>query len=273
MLNLARNIVLGVAGAGAAGAGIYSVTSSPHTSEEGAVRADLVAEAPDGDVRNDSVCLKRDLPFIAGDQSGCHKRSDFAEWRKTALVDPSRGALSMTMSSPRDATMPAKDVTTCREFSERRYDGWYAMTSRDMRREAFFVRACGVIELLSNAREAKVSYFTDDTMSTGDVASISAAQILRLGSDPATDPADPEIEQTGDSAWRLSIGGQTSYFTEIAGLDFDGDETLEILAFFSAGPDEATARISELVLIERDAANAQIEVKTLDFRQPGVTGG
>lgn len=272
MLNLARNIVLGVAGVGAVGAGVYTTTTPSPQGE------DVTVERLDNDGASrgkatGEVCLKGDLPFIAGDQSGCHARSDFSQWRKRPINDPSSGELRMTMSSPRDASMPTKEVRTCREFSERKYDGWFAMTSRDMRREAFFVRACGVIEMLAKSRTADVSYFENDTVSTGDVATISADQFVRLGSDPATTPGNPDIEKTGAGAWRVSVSGQTSYFNEIAALDFDEDGILEILAFFSAGPDAATARISQLVLLEKDTMDVQVSVTPLTFSQQGVAGG
>ncbi len=206
------------------------------------------------------ICLGADIAFLPGDQTGCIKRSRIAEWEKAPLIDAERGPLVISMSHPTDVGRDAVACTTCSDFKELRLEGWYASTSREMRREALFVRACSVIGALRHAQAAEISYFDENGLEPGDVASLAADKLLHVGADPAVTPGDPEIARTGPSSWRISAGDQTVRVDEVALADFDGDDIAEILALFFAGPDRATARITDMALLEKDAASAALAV-------------
>ena len=270
MENGLRNAIIGAVGLGVAGAGAFTVTSlgGPDPEENASVAA------VDSQGFAGEICLKADIDFLPGDQKGCFSQSELASWEREPLVDPSRGPLAVRMTHPSDASRAAAECRTCRDFAEYRYEGWFAMTARDMRREAFFRRACGVIDMLRRARPAEANYFGEDGLGAGDVASVSAARLLRLGADPeaSATPADPEILSAGPGSWRVSAGGQTTYIDEVAALDFDGDGVAEILTFFSAGPDRATARVSEIALMEKDAAEAAVTLTPVDFTRWGEAG-
>ncbi|MEM8773073.1 MAG: hypothetical protein AAGD92_15610 [Pseudomonadota bacterium] len=261
MNNLIRTATAGVAALGVAGVGYVGFTISDGD------------DAPVALAENEAVeiCLDADIAFFPGDQSGCFSKSEIAAWRSRELSDPGRGKLKLAMTHPTDGSMAPKELSTCRDFIEMRYDGWYAMTSRDMRREAFFVRACGVIELLMQAKPAEIDHFAANSLTENEIATIGAEKLLRLGDDPAVSPGDPEIERLSTTSWRVAAGGQTLLIEEIAALDFDADTKAEILAFFAAGPDQASASVTEIVLLERDEPEAAIEVTVPDLSKTAIS--
>ncbi len=254
-----RQAIIGGVGVIAAGIGVFALSSRPPVGEAPLVGAAVFDDA--------EICLLTDISFLPGDQAGCIDRGALADWEATPLVDPERGALTVSMTHPTDASRDAAVCRTCHEFREYTFDGWYALSSRDMRREAFFVRACGAIKMLRNAQIPDQSYFPDDGLEAGDVASLAAEHLLRLGDDPAVTPGNPEIDRIGPSVWRVAAGGQTVRIEEIAMADFDGDGRAEILAFLSARPDEGTATIFDVVLLEKDAIDAGVSVNPVDFRK------
>ncbi len=251
-----RHAILGGVGLVAAGAGVIGLATR---------QPDETMETPTVVAADETeICLDADIAFLPGDQAGCFKRSEFAKWEAAPLVDPERGAIVVSMSHPTDASRDAAQCATCRDFRELRFDGWYASTSRDMRREAFFTRACGVLSALRGAEAATITYFGETGLEAGEVASLAADRLLRVGADPAAAPGDPEIVQTAPASWRISAGGQTVRIDEVALADFDGDNIAEILAVFITGPDDATARIADAALLEKDAAGAALTVTPLD---------
>ncbi|MEO1251638.1 MAG: hypothetical protein AAFW81_04740 [Pseudomonadota bacterium] len=214
------------------------------------------------------ICLTGDLDFLPGDQVGCHSIQKIKGWRRAPLEDSDRGVLSVSMTHPTDRTRDPALCRTCADYRERLYDGYYAMSGRDRRREAFFIRACGVIEMLLRAAPGGVSHF-DGGVEEGEIASIGAERMLQLGDDPrlASVPGDPSIERIGAGRWRVAAGGQTIFIEEIAELDFDADGVTEILAFLSAGPVLATARVNDVALLEKDSENAPLRLTALKFQE------
>jgi hypothetical protein len=253
---------VGVSGLAVAAAGAFGLVTLQDGRDEGAKE---VSSSVESAMAASEICLTADIDFLPGDQGRCFEPAEIAAWRLEPLVDAERGAMAVKMSSPDEAGGESAEPRTCREYNALRNEGWYASTSRDMRRDAFFVRACGVIEMLLRAQEATTNYFTDGGLEVGEVASISAERLLRLSSGKDETPFDPEVEQTGPGTWRAAFGGQTAYVEEIASLDFDGDGFAEILAFFAGGPERATARLSEIALLEKDAEGAPVTVTAIDF--------
>lgn len=267
-----------VMGAGAAGVAALGYLGISQNDDEGPAEQTPPAEmtqarAAPGAVPPGEICLHRDIRFLAGDQSGCHSKEDLAVWAAAPLVDPSRGAMSVKLTHPRDASRMPVDSTSCREFNEMRYEGWYAMTSRDMRREAFFVRACGAIAMLRRASPAGENHFDAAGLMAGDIATLGASAALRLVGGSVDTPADPEIEAIAEGAWRMSAAGSTLFIDEIATMDFDDDNVAEKLVFMASGPDEGTASLSEIVLIGRDSAQAELSVTPIDFTAKPVADG
>ena len=254
-----RQAIIGGVGVIAVSAGVFGLSLRRAVDEPPLVGAAVYDDS--------EVCLLKDISFLPGDQDGCFARSALAQWESTPLVDPERGALALSMTHPTDASRDVAVCTTCREFREYRFDGWYALSSRDMRREAFFVRACGVIEMLRYAQAADQSYFADDGLEAGEAASLAAEHLLQLGDDPAIAPGNPEIDRIGPSSWRVVAGGQTVRIEEIAMADFDTDGRAEILAFLTAGPTDATARVFDVVLLEKDSADAGVSLSPVEFRE------
>ncbi len=262
MVSAVRGLIMGAAGLGAAAAGVFGVSTLRDSDETADADTDALHQVSFG---GEEICLKADIDFIPGDQNRCFTSAEIAGWRIEPLIDPERGAMAVTMRHPTDGARSAAEPKTCRDYGELRYDGWYAPTSREMRREAFFVRACGVIEMLMRAQTATTNHFADDGLELGEVASISADRFLRLGAEDIDAPGDPEIERISDTAWRVAAGGQTTFIEEIAVLDFDNDGIAEILAFFAGGPDQATARLADIALLEKDADQAAVTVTAIDF--------
>jgi hypothetical protein len=152
------------------------------------------------------------------------------------------------------------------------FDGWYAATSREMRREAYFVRACGALAALDKAQEAKQSYFTGGSPTTEEVAAMASA--MRFGEASAA-AEDIHVDQAAGHIWRISADAIAVQIHEIANADFDNDGVEEILAFSSGAPAGGTASFYDVGLIEKDSAEAALVFTHLSYgrNEAGGVGG
>ncbi len=208
-----------------------------------------------------ALCLKNEVAFFEGLPAGCYSRAELAEFRDAPVIDRGEKAVAVAMTHPSNASIAPEQCTTCREFSELRWRGWFASSSYDMRREAYFVRACGVLDLLMKAEPASLNYFEESGLTADEIAAIGADAVLRVGGDPEIDKGTLVVlvvEKAGDAVWRLTTGGQETRLEEIATADFDGDGIAEILAFLVAGPAHGTARVAEVALLEKDSSDSPL---------------
>ncbi len=247
-----RRILAASAGAlGVAGAATVAIVLGPgRWASEPAPRESASRE----------ICLKSDLPFFEGAAARCYQRAELTRLQSAQLVDQRGQALVLTMIHSSDPAAPPEDVFTCRQYDEALVEGRYAATTRDIRRAAYFVRACGALDLLLEARPVQTSYFVDGSPDATEIASLGGDSLLRLGADASLSPGPPAVERQNATNWRISFDDQQVILQEIANADFDGDGIEEILAFLAASPEFGTAVVYTVALLEKDSASGPVRL-------------
>lgn len=270
MIGSIRTIVIAAGAVGAVGTATYVGVNAPSSQSD-----QLKSAAAD----NFELCLRSDLRLFESAPSGCLRRADIAALRDAPLADNNARSLSVTLSHPNDSTMAPAEVRNCRDYQEKRWDGWYASSGRDMRRDAYFVRACGLLEMLMRAGPAAYSYIAEAGLTAADYEALGADKLLRLGADPAVSETDgvdaaaaPQPETTG-ARWRLTVNGQVSQVQELALADFDGDEIAEMLVFLTNAPVGGSASLSAVALVEKDADTASAHLTVLNFDEKSRSVG
>lgn len=207
-MSAARILVIGVAAAGAAIGG-YALTRD---GDPPADRAQM----------SDKICLRMDIGY--GDEL-CLSPEEFAARR----TQPVRGADGE--SAVVELTDPADDAATSAAADCANYDrligaGWYAATSREMRREAWFRRVCPALAALAVASPAGRSGFAEGAFDADAASQIGEAGLpqgeglARFGT----------AAQEAPARWRLAAAdGLSAIVEEIAHADFDGDGWGDIL--------------------------------------------
>ena len=211
------------------------------------------------------VCLKTDIAMIDGLAPGCYPRAALAAFRDRPVFDARGLAAALSLAHPTDAMAPLAIVRTCAEYREKSADGWFAFSSRAMRREAFFRRACGVLDMLAWSRDPDASYFEEGAAALADIEALAASGAFGLaegspkappGSTTSTDDAAPAISVRADApgVWALSWAeDRAAVVQEIAHADFNADGAGDILVFIALGARGATglAAASRLGFLEK----------------------
>ena len=248
-----------VMGAGAVGAASVALVAVPdHDAEKLANVSSPASE----------ICLKGDLDLFDGVSSKCFSRDELLALRDRPVVDMQGQPVAVSMSHPTDMSVPAEDCRTCRDYGEMSFDGWYALSSREMRREAYFVRACGLLAALANAQPASSTYFPNGSPEAEEVAKL--ARTMKFGE--AGPGEDIHVEKEPGAIWRISSGQMKWQIHEIANADFDNDGVEEIMAFTVGAPEGGTASFYNAGLLEKDAAGAALAFTPLSYGRDKAAG-
>lgn len=246
---------------GAAGTATYFGAPDGETDES----AFSLAERDDGF----EICLETDIPLFEGDQKGCLDRRDLAELRRAALLNRDGDPITLSLAHPTDATADAFECSTCGQYDDLIFEGWYAETSRDMRREAYFVRACALLSLLSRAEKAEESFFGEDGLTETVMENLSTDRLPRLAENADVAATDMSLIRDNDGNWRYEDDDRFVTVEELALADFDGDGVQDILVLVVAGPNDGTAKIVDYGILKRATASDSVEyVSQLD--KPGA---
>ncbi|MFC2953794.1 hypothetical protein ACFOOP_17785 [Marinicaulis aureus] len=246
-------------GAGAVGAASVALVAVPdHDAEKSANASSAESE----------ICLKGDLELFEGVSSKCFSRDELLALRDRPVVDMQGQPVAVSMSHPTDMSMPAEDCRTCRDYSEMSFDGWYALSSREMRREAYFVRACGILAALANAQPAGATYFSNGSPEAEEVALF--AGTMKFGE--AGPSEDIHVEKTPGAIWRISSGDMNWLIHEIANADFDNDGVEEIMIFTAGAPEGGTASFYSAGLLEKDTAGAALSFTPVSYGRDKAAG-
>lgn len=224
----------------------------------------------DGDgrgVSGEEICIKGDIGF-AGVPAGCYSHDEIAAMADAPLADQQGGDATVSLTHPTDATAAPAEFATCRDYREARRDGWYALTTRDMRMEGFFIRACGALAMLDKAQKAQHAYFTNGSPESEDIAGVAAT--LKFG-EAAANPADLRVEKGQGHVWRVSGDAISVTIHELANADFDNDGVEEILSFVAGAPSGGTASFYQTGLLEKDAPGGDVVFTPFEF-EAGKTG-
>jgi len=245
---MVRPIVMGLGAVGALSAAAVTGLSIMRSGQpaETASRATLAAA-----VVGESVCIKSNVRLVEGMQAACYDRSQYESMRDRAVIAADGAPLRVTLAHPTDASEPAQSAGACAEYDSLIAEGWTTLSGADMRREEYFRRACGALDLLVKARPALSSHFANGKASASDVRSMATEEAVGFGEVEASAPVD--VADLGDGVWKLTIGqGETMVF-EIAHADFTGDGGGEILAYLTVGAAGGTARSGTIGLMEKSA--------------------
>ncbi len=255
-MQMIKTLIMGAGAVGAAGVAYVAVPGGD--SEQS------IATAPAGY----EICLKGDLSLFAGVSAKCFSRNELVALRDRQVVDTEGNPVAVSMSHPTDMSVAAQDCRTCRDYGEMTFDGWYALSSRDMRREAYFVRACGTLAALFNARPAEESFFKEGSPEAEEVAALATA--MKFGEMGSGD--DIHVEKAQGAVWRISSGDMTWRIHEIANADFDNDGVEEVMAFTSGAPQGGTASFYDAGLIEKDTAGAALSFTPISYGRDKAAG-
>ncbi|MBY0422346.1 MAG: hypothetical protein K2Q06_08590, partial [Parvularculaceae bacterium] len=133
--------------------------------------------------------------------------------------------------------------------------GWYSLAESEMRREAFFKRACGVLSMLERARKPDLSHFANEAMNEADMQSLAKGPPFRIGGDPGVPDVTATVGRNPDGAWTLSADGQKAMMQEVAHADFNADGLGDMLVFVAISVEHGSATAAEVGLVEKKSAN------------------
>lgn len=253
MIGNIRNLAIGAGALGAvgvAGVGVYSTSHRDGASVENTTTEQV------------ELCFKNGPGFWQGVEGNCLSREKLTALWDAPLVNNDKRA-AVELSHPNGNSVDAKRCATCRQYKEMERDGWYAMTSRDIRNEAFFVRACSILALLEEARPARESHFADGSPSLEEMRALGPAALLRIAESGADKSIEARIEKTGAYEWRVSAGERETVIQEIVNADFNGDGAEDVLIFLYGTVSDGTAALSATAVLEKPAADAPVIISLL----------
>ncbi len=253
-----RPIIMGVGAAGAAATAIF--TQPLMDSDETTAAADRAAH---------EVCLKTAMPLFEGAEARCYDHEKLRALLDAPVLDLQGDSVSVTLAHPSDMTVAPGQCRTCRDYREMSFDGWYASTSREMRREGYFVRACGALAALFDAQTPDRSFFENGSPASEDISSLKG--VLRIG-EAAASAENVVVAQPHSFQWRIAVDSQFVEMQELANADFDNDGVEEILVFLAGGTQGGTALFYDVGLLQKDAADAALSFTPLSFSRDDAGG-
>ncbi|WP_425407950.1 hypothetical protein [Hyphococcus sp.] len=250
-----------IMGAGAVGAAATAFVAQQQIGGDGAPEA--------GAGNGYEICLKTEMPLFSGAGKGCYGGRELSALLDNPVLDLQGEAVQMSMTHPTDTSVAPQTCRTCRDYREMNFDGWFAPNSREMRREGYFVRACGALAAMMNAQAPSRSFFSDGSPTAEEVAGLKG--VLRIGE--VKDEADRVVvSQPGDYQWRVAADSRFVEMQELANADFDNDGMEEVLVFLAGGTEGGTALFYDVGLMQKDAADADLTYAPLSFDQRNAGG-
>ena len=204
------------------------------------------------------VCIRADAAMIEGLSPGCYDKKQLKAYRDKLVLGLDGAPVAVALAHPKDDLAPLEIVKTCHAYSEKMDRRWFALSNREMRRQSYFVRACGALEMLIAAEKPERSFFKNGELTRADLKSLAGGPPFRMAERAETAAVETEIETVKTGGWRLKMSDQAATIIEIAHADFDRDGVGDILAFASIGVTGGTARIAEIGLLQKSSETAPV---------------
>jgi len=195
-----------------------------------------------------TICIESNVRLVEGMSRQCLSAAQYEALRDRAVLAGDGRPVELNLASP---AAESRTVRSCAEYDAMRADGYYALTGADMRREEYFRRACGALELLVRATPARLSHFVGGRADADDVRSMARNAAFGLGE---TAGGASEVSQVGEGVWKIAAVESQAMVFEIAHADFTGDGLGEILAYVSIGAAGGTARSGAIGFMEKPSA-------------------
>ena len=210
------------------------------------------------------VCLKTDVSFVEGLEAGCYSKKELSAFGEKSVLDAKGAPVAISLAHPTDDVQGLSIARNCGDYDQLLEKEFFPMSSREIRREQYFKRACGVLRALLSAREVEENYFAKQAMSQADMTSLAEGPPFRIAEALEANSIALALEKGEDGTWRMETEGQFAKFQEFAFADFNQDGIGDILAYVSINVREGTAQTGHLGLIEKTAADAEITFTELE---------
>jgi len=225
----------------------------------GAAGAAIVAGATyisgDTDVE---ICLKTDVAFIEGMSKGCYAKPELLALGDNAVLDSNGKEVTLSLSHPTDDLQGLAIARTCAKYDGLVGGKYYPLSSREIRRELYFKRACGALRLMTDANVPEETFFNGGAASQFDMDSLAKGPPFRMVESAIEDGLPSVLEKTKEGWWTLQTEGQVATLQEIAHADFNRDGFGDILTFVSIDVTDGSAQIGRLGLLQKASENSAV---------------
>lgn len=248
---MAVNRTLIGAGIGAAAAGaaiVAAVTLQPSDKDTAAQESKDAFE----------VCLKADIAFVEGATKKCYAPAEAAGLAGNPVLDNQGAPVVINLSPPADLSRGLEAVGNCAQYRALTREGWYALSTAEMRRDAYFQRACGVLDFLEAARAPDVSYFKDGALADADMRSLAETSRFRIGTAGDAPATTATASALSDGLWLIDSDDQSARLQEIAHADFNTDGRGDMLVFVTISVKDATATASLVGLLDKPSIDGPV---------------
>ncbi|MEM6415558.1 MAG: hypothetical protein AAF720_12980 [Pseudomonadota bacterium] len=220
------------------------------------------------------ICFTSSIKLVKGADRGCYTRSTLAGMESASVIDTRGNEIVLTLTDPKDDLAPVAVIRNCKVFNEYKAKGWYAFSSREMRREVFYTRSCRTLDMMIRSQSPSQTQFDQGQLTEADIEPLleqepigfvegNADKSLSITGDARITQGAPGADRDGAKAkvasgpgvWTISQDGQRAVLQEIAHADFNADGYGDILVLIAIGADEATAITGLLALVEKKASN------------------
>lgn len=262
-----RTIIAGIGALGAAGAAVVTGVSMRNAHTDGQEIVGLLENPIE-------ICLQTKVVFFGGAPTGCVGQNEILRWQTAQVVDNQGAPISVSMSHPTDVEQAREDVRNCAAYNRLKKEDWYAGSTREIRREAYFERACGILDYLRKAKAPRESFFENGRCSKEDMISMADGPPFKIIGGPddvaavAIDVASEDlvsesiiVNEAEQGIWQMSSTGQAVRVHEIAHADFDGDGVGDILAHVFIGIEDATASAGLVGYLVKSGPEAPVRFK------------
>ena len=219
-------------------------------------------------------CLLTDAPFFGSLKTGCYTKSDIENLYKSDLVNARGQTVSVRLSSPPEAADDSVTCQSCADYERMQQQGWFAISTRDQRREAFFARACLFLTYLREAEMPTSSHFDGRQLTQSDISTLEPRGLFQMtGVAGAAAAGEDRDSDAGFSvsryrplagSWQVDLTDQQVVIQPLLHADFDDDGVGDILAFVRPQYESGTANHGTIGFFKKVNEDGPVTFRMLD---------